>query len=149
MGRQSQNLMLVSASPEPRPNFVQQPSPPPCECHSSLPKSSRRATMAAKSKARYVLLSLNRIACFERSCSFSFLCAGPQQTSTIRTLIVRMISTAQTGYFYTTQRPRLGNRLCAVKYDPKGTDYYPFPAGCPFHIFVHKSNRGPFCLILQ
>jgi large subunit ribosomal protein L33 len=38
-----------------------------------------------------------------------------------RTLIVRLISTAQTGFFYTTQRPRLGPRLSAVKYDPKGT----------------------------
>ncbi|KAI6168456.1 hypothetical protein EDD17DRAFT_1465903, partial [Pisolithus thermaeus] len=35
-----------------------------------------------------------------------------------RTLIVRLISTAQTGYFYTTQRVRTGPRLSAVKYDP-------------------------------
>jgi large subunit ribosomal protein L33 len=41
--------------------------------------------------------------------------------SSNRTLIVRLISTAQTGFFYTTQRPRLGPRLSAVKYDPKGT----------------------------
>ncbi|KAF5379988.1 hypothetical protein D9615_006272 [Tricholomella constricta] len=38
-----------------------------------------------------------------------------------RTLIVRLISTAQTGFFYTTQRLRQGPRLSAVKYDPKGT----------------------------
>lgn len=37
-----------------------------------------------------------------------------------RTLIVRMVSTAQTGYFYTTQRLRIGPTLSAVKYDPKG-----------------------------
>jgi large subunit ribosomal protein L33 len=37
-----------------------------------------------------------------------------------RTIIVRMISTAQTGFFYTTQRLRQGPRLSAVKYDPKG-----------------------------
>ena len=37
-----------------------------------------------------------------------------------RTLIVRMISTAQTGYFYTTKRLRLGPTLAAVKYDPVG-----------------------------
>lgn len=37
-----------------------------------------------------------------------------------RTIIVRLVSTAQTGYFYTTQRLRVGPRLAAVKYDPKG-----------------------------
>lgn len=31
-----------------------------------------------------------------------------------------MISTAQTGYFYTAQRVRQGASLAAVKYDPKG-----------------------------
>ncbi|KAG1877106.1 hypothetical protein C8R48DRAFT_689939 [Suillus tomentosus] len=36
-----------------------------------------------------------------------------------RTIIVRLISTAQTGFFYTTQRPRQGSKLAAVKYDPK------------------------------
>jgi len=36
-----------------------------------------------------------------------------------RTMIIRMISTAQTGYFYTTQRLRQGPRLSAVKYDPR------------------------------
>ncbi|KAF9035543.1 hypothetical protein BJ165DRAFT_1355590, partial [Panaeolus papilionaceus] len=35
------------------------------------------------------------------------------------TLIVRLISTAQTGFFYTTQRLRTGPKLSAVKYDPK------------------------------
>ena len=56
-----------------------------------------------------------------------------------RTLIVRLISTAQTGFFYTKVRPRLGPRLSAVKYDPVGasrrllvidllTDYVLFPA---------------------
>ncbi|KAF8228883.1 hypothetical protein L208DRAFT_1453198 [Tricholoma matsutake] len=36
-----------------------------------------------------------------------------------RTLIVRLISTAQTGFFYTTQRLRQGPKLSAVKYDPR------------------------------
>ncbi|KAI0307466.1 hypothetical protein B0F90DRAFT_1673915 [Multifurca ochricompacta] len=36
-----------------------------------------------------------------------------------RTLIVRLISTAQTGFFYTTQRLRTGPKLAAVKYDPR------------------------------
>ena len=44
------------------------------------------------------------------------------------TLIVRLISTAQTGFFYTTQRPRLGPKLAAVKYDPQG------PCVCVCHI---------------
>ncbi|KAH6893893.1 hypothetical protein BKA70DRAFT_1315250 [Coprinopsis sp. MPI-PUGE-AT-0042] len=35
-----------------------------------------------------------------------------------RTLIIRLISTAQTGFFYTTQRLRQGAKLSAVKYDP-------------------------------
>ncbi len=39
-------------------------------------------------------------------------------------MIVRMVSTAQTGYFYTTQRLRLGPRLAAVKYDPRGASVY-------------------------
>ena len=38
-------------------------------------------------------------------------------------MIVRLISTAQTGYFYTTQRLRQGPKLSAVKYDPKGFSY--------------------------
>jgi len=37
-----------------------------------------------------------------------------------RTMIVRLISTAQTGYFYTTERLRQGPKLSAVKYDPRG-----------------------------
>ncbi|EIW78689.1 hypothetical protein CONPUDRAFT_60690, partial [Coniophora puteana RWD-64-598 SS2] len=36
-----------------------------------------------------------------------------------RTMIVRMVSTAQTGFFYTTTRLRQGPRLSAVKYDPQ------------------------------
>ena len=36
------------------------------------------------------------------------------------TLIVRLLSTAQTGFFYTTQRLRTGPKLAAVKYDPRG-----------------------------
>jgi hypothetical protein len=38
---------------------------------------------------------------------------------------VRLLSTAQTGFFYTTARPRLGPRLSAVKYDPKGLSASP------------------------
>ncbi|KZT24314.1 hypothetical protein NEOLEDRAFT_1179310 [Neolentinus lepideus HHB14362 ss-1] len=39
--------------------------------------------------------------------------------SKARTMIVRLVSTAQTGFFYTTQRLRQGPKLSAVKYDPK------------------------------
>lgn len=35
-------------------------------------------------------------------------------------MVVRLISTAQTGFFYTTQRLRQGPKLSAVKYDPRG-----------------------------
>lgn len=35
-------------------------------------------------------------------------------------MVVRLISTAQTGYFYTTKRLRTGPKLAAVKYDPTG-----------------------------
>ncbi|KAF9030989.1 hypothetical protein BDZ89DRAFT_1132114 [Hymenopellis radicata] len=36
-----------------------------------------------------------------------------------KSIIIRMISTAQTGFFYTTKRLRAGATLAAVKYDPK------------------------------
>ena len=51
----------------------------------------------------------------------------------LRTLIVRLISTAQTGFFYTTQRLRQGPKLSAVKYDPRGASLSPVAAdsmGC-------------------
>ncbi|THU99701.1 hypothetical protein K435DRAFT_658434, partial [Dendrothele bispora CBS 962.96] len=35
-----------------------------------------------------------------------------------RTLVVRLISTARTGFFYSTQRVRQGLPLSMVKYDP-------------------------------
>lgn len=35
-------------------------------------------------------------------------------------MIVRMISTAQTGFFYTAVRARQGVPMSAVKYDPRG-----------------------------
>ncbi|KII91396.1 hypothetical protein PLICRDRAFT_173250 [Plicaturopsis crispa FD-325 SS-3] len=39
--------------------------------------------------------------------------------SKAKTLIVRLVSTAQTGFFYTKQRPRQGARMSAIKYDPR------------------------------
>ncbi|KAJ7237013.1 hypothetical protein C8J57DRAFT_1529821 [Mycena rebaudengoi] len=35
-----------------------------------------------------------------------------------RTVIVRLLSTAQTGFFYSRTRVRTGPKLSAVKYDP-------------------------------
>ena len=43
-----------------------------------------------------------------------------ERLKTNSTMIVRLISTAQTGFFYTTQRLRTGPKLAAVKYDPRG-----------------------------
>ncbi|TDL22438.1 hypothetical protein BD410DRAFT_703993, partial [Rickenella mellea] len=36
-----------------------------------------------------------------------------------RTILVRLISTAKTGYFYTVRRPRQSVSIAAVKYDPR------------------------------
>lgn len=62
--------------------------------------------MAPKAKARYAVA-------FEARHTFSLL-------TRCSTIIVRLISTAQTGFFYTMQRVRQGPSLAAVKYDPKG-----------------------------
>lgn len=37
-----------------------------------------------------------------------------------RVLIVRLMSSAGTGFFYTKQRPRTAPKLSMMKYDPKG-----------------------------
>ena len=73
----------------------------PIEASPSPPTS----TMAGKAKARFAPTQLH----------FVFYL-----TRVFRTMIIRMISTAQTGFFYTTQRLRQGPRLSAVKYDPRG-----------------------------
>ncbi|EIW71109.1 hypothetical protein TREMEDRAFT_28345, partial [Tremella mesenterica DSM 1558] len=36
-----------------------------------------------------------------------------------RRILVRLVSTALTGFFYTTSRPRIGEKLSMMKYDPK------------------------------
>lgn len=38
-----------------------------------------------------------------------------------RTVIVRLLSSVGTGYFYTFKRPRLAEKMALVKYDPVGT----------------------------
>lgn len=37
-----------------------------------------------------------------------------------RRILVKLVSTALTGFFYTTSRTRLGEKLAMMKYDPKG-----------------------------
>ena len=81
--------------------------------------------MAGKAKARFVST--------HNSVSIFYL------TLALRTMIVRMISTAQTGFFYTTQRLRQGPSLSAVKYDPRGA----YVSGPPWQIltrFLVKSR---------
>ncbi|KAI8873636.1 50S ribosomal protein L33 [Ramicandelaber brevisporus] len=36
-----------------------------------------------------------------------------------RTILVRLLSQAGTGYFYTFRRPRLADKLSMMKFDPK------------------------------
>ncbi|TFK96176.1 hypothetical protein BDV98DRAFT_555574 [Pterulicium gracile] len=62
--------------------------------------------MAGKSKARFAFILVTAL---DTHLNLHFY----------RTIIVRLISTAQTGFFYTTQRLRQGPKLSAVKYDPK------------------------------
>jgi large subunit ribosomal protein L33 len=44
-------------------------------------------------------------------------------TANGRRILVRLVSTALSGFFYTTTRPRLGEKLAMMKYDPKGVFY--------------------------
>ncbi|PWN92256.1 putative 50s ribosomal protein L33 [Acaromyces ingoldii] len=39
--------------------------------------------------------------------------------SKARVIIARLVSTAGTGYIYTTRRLRLADRLSMIKYDPR------------------------------
>lgn len=98
-----------------RHNVSDDRKPPPARRSESIDLKPQRnlshpVDMAGKAKARSAYHSL----------SFSHL------TQAYRTLVVRMISTAQTGYFYTAQRLRQGPRLSAVKYDPRGMSVLPF-----------------------
>ncbi|KAI9138897.1 hypothetical protein BKA69DRAFT_1031077, partial [Paraphysoderma sedebokerense] len=48
---------------------------------------------------------------------------------TNRTLLVRLISTAGTGFFYTTKRARLTPKLALRKYDPVVRQHVLFTEG--------------------
>lgn len=47
--------------------------------------------------------------------------AGRRRRLTGRIVIARLLSTAGTGYIYTTRRLRVADRLSMMKYDPVGT----------------------------
>lgn len=74
--------------------------------------------MAAKSKARYVWLHTLPGSNYILVVLFNELTCAIR-----RTMIVRMISSAQTGFFYTAVRPRQGIPMSAIKYDPRGKRY--------------------------
>ena len=81
------------------------------DLHGSLVPSTPQASesrMAAKAKARCV------------SPRFTHNKHDDERLKKNSIMIVRLISTAQTGFFYTTQRLRTGPKLAAVKYDPRG-----------------------------
>ncbi|KAF9115919.1 54S ribosomal protein L39, mitochondrial [Mortierella sp. AM989] len=54
-----------------------------------------------------------------------------------RTIIVKLLSTAGTGFFYTTRRPRTTAKLSSMKFDPRGT--YPTIESC-FETVEKKSG---------
>lgn len=37
-----------------------------------------------------------------------------------RRILIRLVSTALTGFFYTTSRPRIAEKMAMMKYDPVG-----------------------------
>jgi ribosomal protein L33 len=51
-------------------------------------------------------------------------------TAILRTIVVRLVSIAKTGYFYATQRRRQGGKLSFIKYDPIGMS-------APLHFELH------------
>lgn len=67
-------------------------------------------------------------------------------TVVCRTIIVRLISTAQTGYFYTAQRLRIGPRLAAVKYDPRGASGHLCSClSTPLTVHIHSEEPSSVC----
>lgn len=78
------------------------------------PCTLKLTRMASKSKARCVYVHIHP------PIHSDSLINNNYWADLTSTLIVRLISTAQTGFFYTTQRVRTGPRLAAVKYDPRG-----------------------------
>ena len=66
----------------------------------------QRPRMAPKAKARCVITSI--------------VIEIISHKTTHSTILVRLLSTAQTGFFYTATRVRQGPSLAAVKYDPRG-----------------------------
>ncbi|PVF95769.1 hypothetical protein CPB86DRAFT_787670, partial [Serendipita vermifera] len=50
-----------------------------------------------------------------------------------KTIIVQLFSSARTGYFYSTTRPRAGAKLTQIKYDPKIKQHV---------LFIEKKSRA-------
>lgn len=88
--------------------------------------------MAGKSKAKSVSFHYTK----EKISTHLFL---------HRTLIVRLISTAQTGFFYTKVRRRLGPKLSAVKYDPVGKKIYVCLLGRKILIMIFSKVKSFVC----
>ncbi|CCJ31451.1 unnamed protein product [Pneumocystis jirovecii] len=41
-----------------------------------------------------------------------------------RTILIKLLSTAGTGWFYTISRPRTSPKLSLIKFDPREKEYY-------------------------
>ncbi len=49
---------------------------------------------------------------------------GLRLSFAFRTILVKLVSTALTGFFYTARRPRLSEKLAFRKYDPMGESLF-------------------------
>lgn len=56
-----------------------------------------------------------------------------------RRILVKLVSTALSGFFYTTTRPRVAEKLAMMKYDPKGG--YDGPARL-LQPIIRRSGKG-------
>ncbi|OAL52507.1 hypothetical protein IQ07DRAFT_374970 [Pyrenochaeta sp. DS3sAY3a] len=73
-------------------------------------------------------------------CASSPTPADRVRTAKSRTLMVRLISMAMTGYYRTMQRPRAHRPLSMMKYDPIGTTL----ARLPHHPATPIVLRSPY-----
>ena len=107
------------------------------KCLRKLPLTSDKSRLSSYSLARIltVLLHLYKYTCIamapkakQRSAALQY----PVSVKlTLRRILVKLVSTALSGFFYTTSRPRLADKLAMMKYDPKG--------GCLETIFPFRS----------
>ncbi|KAI4715952.1 hypothetical protein E4T48_07861 [Aureobasidium sp. EXF-10727] len=59
-----------------------------------------------------------------------------------RTIAVRLISMALTGYYKTLVRPRQHRPLSMLKYDPVGTFFRPIPYDIATSLGVWRGRKG-------